>query len=102
MAEGTRLSKIDEPIKGFTKFRKETEVQICALNKTLSKFMHVVDQRIIDVSNHSQHTYEENPINLPTFNNHHNNHQFRSMKIDVPHFDGTDVSSWIFKMEHFF
>ena len=23
------------------------------------------------------------------------------MKIDVPHFDGTDVSSWVFKMEQF-
>ena len=43
MAEGTRLSKIDEPIKGFTKFRKETEVQICELDNTISRFMHVVD-----------------------------------------------------------
>ena len=26
----------------------------------------------------------------------------RSMKSDVPQFDGTGVSSWIFKIEHFF
>ena len=96
MVEGTRLSKIDKAIKGFTKFRKETEVQICALNNAISKFMHVVDQRIIDVSNHSQHILEENPTNLPIFStNNYNNHQFHYMKIDVPHFD---VSSWIFKM----
>ena len=43
MAEGTRLSKIDEVIKGFTKFRKETDAQICELNNTISRFMHVVD-----------------------------------------------------------
>ena len=24
------------------------------------------------------------------------------MKIEVPHFDGSNVSSWIFKMEQFF
>ena len=65
--------------------------------------MHVVDQRIADVYNRPQRTPKDNLTNMPTFsNNHHNNHQFRSMKIDVPHFEGTDVSSWVFKMEQFF
>ncbi|GFS36789.1 hypothetical protein Acr_00g0048060 [Actinidia rufa] len=74
MAEGTRLSKIDEAIK------EDNRDFYC-----------------------SRHFSEESPMNLPSVsNNNHSNHQFRSMKIEVPHFDGSDVSSWVFKMEQFF
>ena len=103
MAEGTIQAKIDDFIKGFTEFRKETEVQIHEPNDKISRFMHAGDQRITKVSACSQHSSEESPMNLPVVsNNNHSNHQFCSMKIEVPHFDGFDVSSWMFKLEQFF
>ena len=46
MAEGTRYAKIDDAIKNLSKFRKETETQIHDLNNTITRFMHVVDQRM--------------------------------------------------------
>ncbi|GFS41442.1 actin-like ATPase superfamily protein [Actinidia rufa] len=103
MSEGTSYAKIDEAIKSLNEFREETKTQIRDLNNTITRFMLVVDQRMADSSNHSQHTSDDNFSNTPTFtNNNHNNHPFRSMTIDIPHFDGSNVSSWVFKLEQFF
>ena len=33
---------------------------------------------------------------------HTNNYQHRSIKIDVPRFDGTNIFGWVFKIEQFF
>ncbi|GFS31842.1 hypothetical protein Acr_00g0019490 [Actinidia rufa] len=100
---GTSYAKIDEAIKSLNEFREETKTQIRDLNNTITRFMLAVDQRMADSSNHSQHTSDDNFSNTPTFtNNNHNNHPFRSMTINIPHFDGTNVSSWVFKLEQFF
>ena len=65
--------------------------------------MHAVDQRIAEVFTRSQQTSKENLMNLPSASNKtHINHQFRSRQIEVPHFDGSNVPNWVFKMEQFF
>ena len=97
MAEGTRFTKIDDAIRSLNEFRKEAETQIRDLNNTISRFIQAVDQRLEDRGESVRHS-EEPVVNTP----HHNNNQCRSMKIEVPRFDGTDVSGWIFKIEQFF
>ena len=95
MAEGTRFAKLDDAIKSLNDFRKETENQIRDMNNTITRFMHAIDQRL-----------EERNVVVPRLEassgNSINNFPLRSMKIEVPHFDGTDVSNWIFKIEQFF
>ena len=92
MAGGTRFSKLDDAIKSLNHFRKETENQIRDLNNTITRFMHAVDQRL-----------EERNVSAPRLEvssgNTTNNFPLRSMKIEVPRFDGTDVSNWIIKIE---
>ena len=95
MAEGTRFSKLDDAIKSLNHFRKETENQIRDLNNTVTRFMHAFDQRL-EERNVATMRLEVSSRNTT------NNFPLRSMKIEVPHFDGTDVSSWIFKIEQFF
>ncbi|GFY84656.1 hypothetical protein Acr_03g0014300 [Actinidia rufa] len=99
MAEGTRYAKIDDAIKSLNEFRKGAETQIHDLSNTIMRFMQAVDQRLEDRGEHIRHT-EEPAVNT----NHSSNNQYRSMKIDVPRFDGTNIFglslSW-FKWMHF-
>ena len=97
MSEGTRYAKIDDAIKSLNEFRKEIETQILDIYNTIKRLMQAIDQIIEDRGDSVRHTEE------PTMNTSHiNNYKHQSMKIDVPHFDGTDVSSWVFKIEQFF
>ncbi|XP_057485835.1 fucosyltransferase 2-like [Actinidia eriantha] len=97
MAEGTRFAEIDDAIRSLNEFRKESETQIRDLNNSISRFIQAVDQRLEDRGESVRRSEE------PVENTSHNsNHQYRSMKIEVPRFDGTDVSGWIFKIEQFF
>ena len=98
MAEGTRFAKLDYAIKSLYDFRKKIENQIRDLNKTITRFMHAIDQRLEEKNVAASHL-EEMTTTITTSNTNNNNFPHRSMKIDVPRFDGTDASSWIFKIE---
>ena len=63
--------------------------------------MHVVDQRL-EERNVAATLLEEMATTITIGNTNNNSFPHRSMQIDVSHFDGTDVSSWIFKIEQFF
>ena len=97
MAEGTRFAKIDDAIRSLDEFRKEAKTQIRDLNNTISRFFQPMDQRLEDRGDSGRRS-EEPVVNT----SHNNNNQYRSMKIEVPRFDGTYVSGWIFKIEQFF
>ena len=85
---------IYDAIKSLNEFRKETKTQIRDLNNTITRFMQVVGQRMEDRCDLVRHIKE------PTVKTSHiNNYKHQSMKIDVPHFDGIDVSGWVFKVE---
>ena len=99
MAEDTRHAKIDDALRSLNEFRKEIETQIRELNNTITRFMQAVDQRMEHTVDFDRCT--ENPqttVQTPKSNN----YQHRSIKIDVPRFDGTHVSGWILKIEQFF
>ena len=63
--------------------------------------MHVVDQRL-EERNVAATLLEEMATTITIGNTNNNSFPHRSMQIDVSHFDGTDVSSQIFKIEQFF
>ena len=86
MAKGTRYAKIDDAIKSLNELGKETKTQIWDLNNTITRYMHVVDQRMEEVSGPARRADDIQPT-VNTSNT--NNYQHWSMKIDVPHFDGT-------------
>ena len=59
MAEGIRFTRIDDV--SLNEFRKETETQIRDLNNTITRFKHIVDQRMEERSDHLRHTEDIQP-----------------------------------------
>ncbi|XP_043697264.1 uncharacterized protein LOC122648058 [Telopea speciosissima] len=116
MAERTRSTKIDEAIKNLqsfqaallhdsTEFKKSTEANFADLHSASKQFMSHVDARLDSLQfNNGGSTYDgesrHEGMVIPRTPN-----QFamsRSMRLDAPRFDGTDVAGWVFKAAQFF
>lgn len=74
--------------------------QLLATNTTLQEFMDSVESRFSKMA-------LQPPLFTPftpgsSHTNPDNNPPFRSMKMEVPRFDGSDPAGWIFRIEEFF
>ncbi|XP_043724096.1 uncharacterized protein LOC122671070 [Telopea speciosissima] len=102
MADGTRSNRLDD------KWRKDTDDKLDKLTQALHSFMLATDAKIEALINHSP-TIAANPSPAAAANHLDDNlqrssqfHSPRFMRLDVPRFDGTDPTGWVFKIEKFF
>lgn len=92
-----------EMIQAFKDLQAHLDSQLVAQNLTLKEFISSVDSRFADLqhgpgrpfaASSSRHPPDASTADVSPV--------FRSMKLAVPRFDGSDPSSWIFRVEEFF